>query len=131
MAVAVGLDDRAQLAIAHQLGAQACAVALDRRHVHPSDDSPAAHATPSPSAPAADLLGVGRLEVWSATGDRRTEGSAAITSEAIAPSAPPSRRAASRPACTCRNTPAAAAANGSTRWASNAAITPLSTSPLP
>src|SRR4051812_37043918 len=57
-------------------------------------------------------------------------GSASITSRAMTPSTPRSP-AARTPARACRRTPAHAAANGSTPRASIAAITPLSTSPVP
>src|SRR5205807_7607499 len=108
--VAVRLDDGAQLGTPAQLREQARAVALDRRYVHARERAPAAHAR----APCA-----------------RAAGSAAITSVAMTPSTAPTRRAASRPACACSHTPAAAAVNGSSPCARIAATIPVSTSPVP
>ena len=79
VAVAVGLDDRAQLGARAQLRAQPRAVALDRREVHARLRARRVHG-PSSS---------------------RAAGSASITSVAITPSTAPWRRAASRPADAC------------------------------
>src|ERR1700728_3567221 len=106
VAVAVGLDHHAQLTLLRQLSAQARAIALDCRQIHTRE-----RAT---SAPA-----------------RLAAGSAAIPSPAITPSAAPSRSAASRPARTCKYTPAAAASKASRFCDSSAAIVPLNTSPVP
>ncbi len=122
MAVAVGLDDGAQLDALAQLRAQPLAVARDRVEVDASDRAIDAHAT-SVRVPLRQARRIGT--------PRRADGSAAITSEAITLSALPTVRAATRPAAACSWTPAAAAANAGRPWARSAAITPVSTSPVP
>ena len=115
VAVAVSLDDRAQLQRPPQLGAQARAVARDRIRIDVGAvRAPCAHAD-APRSHAA-----------------QPRQRAPITSVAITPSGAPSfaRRDRGRPAHAAAH-PRRPPSNGDRPWASSAAITPQSTSPVP